>query len=77
MKDRLATVLGEEVAAEHPEHSIAAAAANSLRGQVEQLTATGVEWRRELRNSQEELEADRRLNLMSLMRAQNGTAPAA
>ncbi|MDA8069113.1 MAG: hypothetical protein M0T77_10960 [Actinomycetota bacterium] len=72
LKDRLARALGEEVAAEHPEHSIAAAAVNSLRGQVEQLTATEIELRRELRDTQEELEAARRLN-RTLIRERNAT----
>ena len=37
LKARLARALGEEVAADHPEHSLASAAVTDLRAQVQQL----------------------------------------
>jgi chromosome segregation ATPase len=70
LKQRLARTLGEEIAGEHPEHGIAAATVKELRAEVEQLTATQTELRRQLRDSEEELEAARRLN-RTLIRERN------
>jgi hypothetical protein len=70
LKARLAVALGEEIAAEHPEHGIAPTAVKELQGEVEQLLAAQVELRRQLRDTEDELEAARRLN-RTLMREQN------
>ena len=73
LKARLARALGEEVAAEHPEHSLASAAVTDLRAQVEQLVGELGESRGRLRDTEEELEAARRLN-RTLIRERNATA---
>ena len=73
LKARLARTLGEEVAANHPEHGAASATVKELQAEVEQLFATQVDLRRQLRETQEELESARRLN-RTLMREQNTTS---
>jgi hypothetical protein len=73
LKQRLARTLGEEIAAECPEHGITSATVKGLRAEVEQLTGVQIELRRQLRDSEEELEAARRLN-RTLMREHNSTA---
>jgi chromosome segregation ATPase len=73
LKARLARTLGEEIAATHPEHGAASATVNELQAEVEQLLAIQVDLRRELRETEEELEAARRLT-RTLMRKQNATA---
>ena len=75
LKARLARALGEEVAAEHPEHSVASAAVTDLRAQVEQLVGELGESRGRLRDTEEELEAARRLN-RTLIRERNAGATA-
>ena len=75
MKARLARALGEEVAAEHPEHSLASAAVTDLHAQVEQLVGELGELRGRLRDTEEELEAARRLN-RTLIRERNAGATA-
>lgn len=70
LKQRLARALGEEIAADHPEHAIAFATVKDLRAEVEQLMGVQIELRRRLRDTEEELEAARRLN-RTLMREQN------
>jgi hypothetical protein len=70
LKTRLARALGEEVAAGHPEHSLAAATVRDLQAEGEQLLAGQVELRRQLRETEEELDAARRLN-RTLMRERN------
>jgi uncharacterized protein YceH (UPF0502 family) len=75
LKARLARALGEEVAAEHPEHSLASAAVTDLHAQVEQLVGELGELRGRLRDTDEELEAARRLN-RTLIRERNAGATA-
>jgi hypothetical protein len=71
LKARLGRAPGEEVAAEHPEHSLASAAVTDLHAQVEQLG----ELRGRLRDTEEELDAARRLN-RTLIRERNAGATA-
>jgi hypothetical protein len=73
LKARLARTLGEEVAADHPQHSHSSVAVTGLRVQVEQLLGTEVDLRRQLRDTEEELDAARRLN-RTLIRERNSTA---
>lgn len=73
LKARLARTLGEEVAAEHPEHSVASAAVTDLHAQVQQLLGELGQLRGRLRDSEEELDAARRLN-RTLMRERNSGA---
>jgi len=70
LKQRLARVLGEEVAAQHPEHGTSPTAIARLQSEVEQLLAAQAELRSRLRDSEEELDAARRLN-RTLMRERN------
>jgi chromosome segregation ATPase len=70
LKERLARALGEEVAAEHPEHSTGVATITRLQAENEELLAAQTELRLQLRNAEEELEAARQLN-RTLMREQN------
>jgi hypothetical protein len=70
LKARLARVLGDEVAVEHPEHGVASTVVNELQAEVQQLLALQVELRRQQRDTEEELEAARRLN-RTLMRERN------
>jgi hypothetical protein len=62
LKARLARTLGEEVAGKPPEHSVSSATVKDLHAQVEQLLVAQGDLRRQLRDSEEELEASRRLN---------------
>ena len=73
LKRRLARTLGEEVAAQHPEHATSPAAVARLQAEVEQLLATQADLRCRLRETEEELDAARRLN-RSLMRERNLTS---
>ena len=73
LKARLARTLGEEVATNHPEHGAASGTWKELQAEVEQLLAAQVDLRRQLRDTEEELEAARRLN-RTLMRERNTTA---
>jgi hypothetical protein len=73
LKQRLARTLGEEVAVQHPEHAASPAAIIQLRIEVEQLLASQVELRSRLRDTEEELDAARRLN-RTLMRERNLTS---
>jgi chromosome segregation ATPase len=73
LKTRLARTLGEEVADGHPEHSAASATVRDLQAEVEQLVAGQVELRRQLRETEEELDAARRLT-RTLMRERNTSA---
>lgn len=77
LKQRLSGVLGEEVAADHPEQGTPSTAVTRLQREVEQLLATQVELRSRLRDAEEELDAARRLN-RTLMRERNltGETPA-
>jgi hypothetical protein len=75
LKDRLARALGDDVAAQHPEHGTGSSTAAGLRAEVEQLLAAQVELRVRLRDSEEELDAARRLN-RTLMRERNTPAGA-
>jgi len=75
LKARLARALGEEIAAAHPEHSLASAAVTDLRAQVDQLVGELGESRGRLRDTEEELAASRRLN-RTLIRERNATATA-
>jgi hypothetical protein len=61
------------LAADHPQHSLSSAAVTGLRVQVEQLLGTEVDLRRQLRDTEEELEAARRLN-RTLIRERNSNA---
>lgn len=70
LKERLARTLGEEKGAEHPEHGIASATVTDLRAEVEQLAGVQIQLRRQLRDTEQELEAARRLN-RTLMRERN------
>jgi hypothetical protein len=73
LKARLARTLGEEVADNHPEHAAPAAIVNDLHAQVDQLLGAQDDLRRQLRESNEELEAARRLN-RTLIRERNSNA---
>jgi chromosome segregation ATPase len=73
LKARLARTLGEQVADKHPEHSVPSALVNDLHAQVDQLLLAQSDLHRRLRDSEEELEAARRLN-RTLIREQNSTA---
>jgi hypothetical protein len=73
LKARLARTLGEEVADKHPEHSVPAAFVKDLHAQVDQLLLAQSDLHRRLRDSEEELEAARRLN-RTLIRGQNSNA---
>lgn len=70
LRQRLARVVGDEVAAGHPEHDVSSASVARLHSQVEELVASQVELRSRLRESEEELDAARRLN-RTLMRERN------
>jgi hypothetical protein len=74
LKERLARALGAEVAADHPEHSISAAAVNDLHAQIERLLAGEIDLRRQLREAVEELDAARALN-RTLIREGNSNTP--
>jgi chromosome segregation ATPase len=74
LKERLARTLGDEVAATHPEHGVASNAVNDLHAQVEQLLASEVELRRQLRDTTDELDAARALN-RTLIRERNANTP--
>jgi len=76
LKARLARTLGEEIAATHPEHAAPSGSVKELQAEVEQLLATQVDLRRQLRETEEELEAARGLN-RTLMRERNTTAAGA
>lgn len=73
LRQRLARVLGEEVAAQHPEHATNPAAVARLQAEAEQLLVTQGELRSRLRDAEEELDAARRLN-RTLMRERNLTS---
>lgn len=73
LKQRLARTLGEEVAAEHPEHANSPSVVVRLQAEVKQLLATQVELRSRLRDTEEELDAARRLN-RTVMRERNLTS---
>ena len=73
LKNRLARTLGEQVADDHPEHSVSTAAVQDLQAQICQLLSGQEELRRQLRDSEEELEAARRLN-RTLVRERNSNA---
>jgi hypothetical protein len=70
LKTRLARSLGEEIASEHPEHSVSTATVQDLHAQIGQLLSGQDELRRQLRDTEEELEAARRLN-RTLLRERN------
>jgi hypothetical protein len=70
LKDRLARALGDEVAAEHPEHGTGSSTVARLQAEIEQLLAAQVDLHVRLRDSEEELDAARRLN-RTLMRERN------
>lgn len=70
LKTRLARSLGEEIASEHPEHSVSTATVQDLHAQIGQLLSGQDELRRQLRDTEEELEAARRLN-RTLIRERN------
>jgi hypothetical protein len=73
LKARLARTPGEDVAADHPQHSLSSAAITGLHAQVQQLLGSEIDLRRQLRDTEEELEATRRLN-RTLIRERNSTA---
>ena len=73
LKTRLARTLGEEVADKHPEHSVPSAIVRDLHAQVQQLLAAQADLRRQLRDTEEELEAARRLN-RTLIRERNSNS---
>ena len=73
LKTRLARTLGEEVADKHPEHSVPSAIVRDLLAQVQQLLAAQADLRRQLRDTEEELEAARRLN-RTLIRERNSNS---
>lgn len=73
LKTRLARTLGEEVADKHHEQSVPSGIVRDLHAQVEQLLAAQAELRRQLRDTEEELEAARRLN-RTLIRERNSNA---
>ena len=72
LKARLAKTLGEEVAGTHPEHGASSAAVKEFGAEVEKVLAAQDGLRRQLRETEEELEAARQLN-RTLMREQNTT----
>lgn len=74
LKERLARMLGDEVAAAHPEHGIASGAVNELYAQVERLLASELDLRRQLRDTTDELDAARALN-RTLIRERNSNTP--
>jgi hypothetical protein len=74
LKARLARTLGEEVADKHPEHSVSSTTVRDLHAQVEQLLLAQGDLSRQLRESEQELEAARRLN-RTLIRERNSSAP--
>jgi chromosome segregation ATPase len=61
LKMRLARALGEEIAAKHPQHGGSSATVKDLRAQIEQLLVSQSDLRRQLSDTEEELEAARRL----------------
>jgi hypothetical protein len=73
LKARLERTLGQEVANKHPEHSVSSAVVRDLHAQVEQLLVAQDDLRRQLRDSEEELDAARRLN-RTLIRERNSDA---
>jgi hypothetical protein len=73
LKARLARTLGEEIAADHPEHSVSSATVKDLPAQVAQLLGAQDDVRRQLRDTEQELEAARRLN-RTLIRERNSNA---
>jgi AraC-like DNA-binding protein len=73
LKTRLARTLGQEVADNHPEHSVSSAIVKDLHAQVEQLLVAQGDLRCQLRETEEELEAARRLN-RTLIRERNSNA---
>jgi hypothetical protein len=73
LKTRLARTLGDQVADKHPEHRVSSATVKDLHAQVEQLLVAQGDLRRQLRESEEELEAARRLN-RTLIREGNSNA---
>ena len=70
LKTRLARSSARGSPTKHLEHSDCPATVNELRAQVEQLLVSQSDLRRQLRDSEEELEAARRLN-RTLMRERN------
>lgn len=74
LKGRLARTLGDDVAAAHPEHSVASSAVDDLRAQIEGLVATEADLRRQLRDAVDELDAARALN-RTLIRERNAANP--
>jgi hypothetical protein len=74
LKGRLARALSEQIAAEHQEHGVFSATVKGLRAQIEQLLVSQGDLRRQLRDSEEELGAARRLN-RTLIRERNSGAP--
>jgi chromosome segregation ATPase len=77
LKARLARALGEEVAAEHPEHNDAGGTVQDLRAQVEQLLGAQGDLHGRLRDAEEELEAARRLNRTLIRERNSGSEPRA
>jgi hypothetical protein len=73
LKERLARTLGNEVAADHPEHDVSASAVDNLHGQVERLLAGDIDLRRQLRDTTEELDAARALNRTLIRERNSGT----
>jgi hypothetical protein len=73
LKARLARTLGEKVAAKQPEHSVPVGIVKDLLAQVDQLLLAQSDLHRRLRDSEEELEAARRLN-RTLIRERNSNA---
>ncbi len=62
--------MDDTVAVEHPEHGTCSSTVSRLQTEVEQLLAAQVDLRVRLRDSEDELEAARRLN-RTLMRERN------
>jgi hypothetical protein len=73
LKTRLARTLGDEVGAEHPDHGASSPIVAALHAQVEQLLSAQEDLRGSLRDTEEELEAARRLN-RTLIRERNSDA---
>jgi hypothetical protein len=73
LKTHLARALGDEIAAKRPEHSGSSATVRDLRAQIEQLLVSQGDLRSQLRDTEEELEAARRLN-RTLIRERNSGA---
>jgi hypothetical protein len=73
LKTRLARTLGEEIADNHPEQAASTAIVKDLHVQIEQLLAAQDQLHRQLRDTDEELEAARRLN-RTLIRERNSNA---